>query len=733
MKFLYILFFTLFSINSYSQVTIGWGDPANKNALLELKENKDGTSSKGLLYPRVSLVTVSSPAPMTDHVEGMVVYNIATSDDSVDELDKVSPGNYYNDGYKWIRVSDSEAAIWYNSKDQTAAKNVSDDIYHTGSVTIGSTTNTPSAELEVVSSDKGVLIPLLTTVERDAIANPVNGLMLFNTTTNCINYYNSKDEKWLNLCGGYDPAVISINCENSQGPSSDLTQKTALNTTNTYALNLTVITSGTYDIVATSGNGYIFTKTGLFPTTGNFDVVLQGQGAPINSGTDAISIELNATKVDLDCTLPPVKVNPETIDYTIIPANCAVFGTYYESKTLNNTHYLEIEINVTNPGILNLDTNAENGISFSSGSLTLGLGVQKIKLYGYGTPEKAGIFTGIQATDPQGNTYNPTIKVITDKGSYDNPVNRCQEILDADKTMPSGYYWLKDTSSNKFMTYCLMENESEAWTLVKSLSERQIIVVDKTQNESIATQPSRNIVTTQTGVFNEYAFSLPSNVVNNIGNSASSTRLFKFSIKEKGHTTATGATMSDVESSTVSIDDDVWAPENYWNVTILSGNPATGNFISTANNNTTEGKLFGKAFSKPSNTSSDYFFDGIKFRTNPPGMYSQANFFTGFYGALGYVATNNTTNNVTYTYQGRGDSSDGKTFTYNKYYINDLFGVYLNSESQINHHIGTCANSTDDYGGASFCNYGWANWRPHNLNKRPDGNYEGRIVQYWVK
>lgn len=43
-----------------------------------------------------------------------------------------------------------------------------------------------------------------------------------------------------------------------------------------------------------------------------------------------------------------------------------------------------------------------------------------------------------------------------------------------------------------------------------------------------------------------------------------------------------------------------------------------------------------------------------------------------------------------------------------------------------------CSNSTNDYGGASFCTSGWANWRAHNFNNL-GGVYEGRVVQYWVK
>ena len=59
-------------------------------------------------------------------------------------------------------------------------------------VGIGTTTPAASAQLDVSSTSKGFLPPRMTTVQRDAILNPADGLIIFNTTTNYLNYaYNS--------------------------------------------------------------------------------------------------------------------------------------------------------------------------------------------------------------------------------------------------------------------------------------------------------------------------------------------------------------------------------------------------------------------------------------------------------------------------------------------------------------------------------------------------------------
>ncbi|WP_203295971.1 hypothetical protein [Luteirhabdus pelagi] len=55
-------------------------------------------------------------------------------------------------------------------------------------VGIGTTTPDTSAILDISSTDAGVLLPRLTTAERDAIASPATGLLLFNTDTNAIEY-----------------------------------------------------------------------------------------------------------------------------------------------------------------------------------------------------------------------------------------------------------------------------------------------------------------------------------------------------------------------------------------------------------------------------------------------------------------------------------------------------------------------------------------------------------------
>lgn len=50
-----------------------------------------------------------------------------------------------------------------------------------------------SAMLDVISTKSGMLIPRMTTVQRDAIASPATGLLIFNHESNAFEYYNGTD------------------------------------------------------------------------------------------------------------------------------------------------------------------------------------------------------------------------------------------------------------------------------------------------------------------------------------------------------------------------------------------------------------------------------------------------------------------------------------------------------------------------------------------------------------
>src|SRR5687767_2057536 len=55
----------------------------------------------------------------------------------------------------------------------------------------------PSAELEVFSESKGFLLPRMTSSQRDSIADPADGLLIFDTDLNRLMYF--YDDAWLDI------------------------------------------------------------------------------------------------------------------------------------------------------------------------------------------------------------------------------------------------------------------------------------------------------------------------------------------------------------------------------------------------------------------------------------------------------------------------------------------------------------------------------------------------------
>ncbi len=66
----------------------------------------------------------------------------------------------------------------------------------------------PSALMDLQSTDQGFLLPRMTTEQRDAIVSPANGLMVFNTTVNCLD---------INLGTAEFPFWNSIICRGTTG------------------------------------------------------------------------------------------------------------------------------------------------------------------------------------------------------------------------------------------------------------------------------------------------------------------------------------------------------------------------------------------------------------------------------------------------------------------------------------------------------------------------------------
>lgn len=97
-----IFFVCLITFSSFGQVGINTQNP-NGDSYLELS-----STDKGLLIPRLNLVALNNPSPLSSHVAGMIVYN-TTSAGTLENI--VYPGLYINNGISWERLEPNTTQI----------------------------------------------------------------------------------------------------------------------------------------------------------------------------------------------------------------------------------------------------------------------------------------------------------------------------------------------------------------------------------------------------------------------------------------------------------------------------------------------------------------------------------------------------------------------------------------------------------------------------------------------
>ena len=138
---------------------------------------------------------INSLSPVVTIASYEVVIVVLTSSKYILKLQDVVVGNGETPttASDFILITDSFSGTFeYVARFTPDGTQIGDSqIYDNGlSVSIGSATPPVSALLNLTSTTKGLLQPRMTTVERDAISSPAEGLRIYNTTTKKENFYN---------------------------------------------------------------------------------------------------------------------------------------------------------------------------------------------------------------------------------------------------------------------------------------------------------------------------------------------------------------------------------------------------------------------------------------------------------------------------------------------------------------------------------------------------------------
>ncbi|MVX36786.1 hypothetical protein [Myroides sp. LoEW2-1] len=222
--------------------------------------------------------------------------------------------------------------------------------------------------LDLSSTERGFLMPRLTTGQRDNIPKQslTAGLVIYNTTIGCIEFYNINRQLWMNMCGDVEPAVFTIPLDKcgqiGDNISGDYVQGMLLDERkNLISVEVNVSSPGTFEVEAiaynTTGaeNGYSFTARGVFPSSGSFLLVLKGSGTPKVGSADTNvkdTIKFFLNKKQVTCEVKNhVKPDFEPLEARFDCTTPVVAeGTYKEKVALTSANRLIVSLVVTKPG-----------------------------------------------------------------------------------------------------------------------------------------------------------------------------------------------------------------------------------------------------------------------------------------------------------------------------------------------------------------------------------------------
>lgn len=176
--------------------------------------------------------------------------------------------------------------------------------YSFGQVGIGTTTPNASSILDINSTTQGLLLPRMTEIQRDAIASPVEGLLIYNLDSKCFQYY--KGLSWSNCLGQIQANKLDCNSVNSNGSYAIGLPLTNINT---ITIDVLVNSYDTYSITTNTVNGYSFSASGSFSSLGVNTITLTGSGTPLAAQTDTFTIDFTGTSltcnIDIDVINEP--------------------------------------------------------------------------------------------------------------------------------------------------------------------------------------------------------------------------------------------------------------------------------------------------------------------------------------------------------------------------------------------------------------------------------------------
>ncbi len=260
------------------------GTAPDPSALLDIQ-----SATQGLLPPRTTISSITSPVP------GLLFYSTTTN--------RI---NFY-DGITWQLPCDESVSTAAGGSQTSSG------------IAINSNGTAPnqSAILDISASTTGLLLPRITASERDALPSPAQGLVIYNSTSNRMEFFNGT--QWRRLIYNLPTGVSA-----SAGPNPICAGST---------LTLTGGASDALNWSWTGPNGY--TASLQNPTLANITTA----GAGVYSLTTSNSCGSATTVNTASITVNGVPAQPSAITPGTGTTVCSGAGQTYAVSNISGTTY----------------------------------------------------------------------------------------------------------------------------------------------------------------------------------------------------------------------------------------------------------------------------------------------------------------------------------------------------------------------------------------------------------
>ena len=203
-------------------------------------------------------------------------------------------------------------------------------------------------------------------------------------------------EKWNVFEMETPPAIFDVTDCSDVGMFGEYRNAVPINSSNYVKLTVDVTKKGKYSIslMPDPANGYYFTTSGEFMTTGTAEIIVPGAGQPVNytpTGQQGDHLILSLNEVESTCNDLYLKIEDSSSKplYAMSCNSVTVSGVYKKGIAVTANEKIKLRLNVydgAQGATWRIYTDQIDGLSFEGSGVLGAAGTQEVELHAQGTP-----------------------------------------------------------------------------------------------------------------------------------------------------------------------------------------------------------------------------------------------------------------------------------------------------------------------------------------------------------